>query len=51
MFYSNDHTPIHIYVIKDEQGKEILLPAIKEVLKQVDLENKKIIVHIIKGLI
>lgn len=40
-----------IYVIKDEQGKEILLPAIKEVLKQVDLENKKIIVHIIKGLI
>ena len=40
-----------IYVVKDEQGKEILLPAIKEVLKQVDLENKKIIVHIIKGLI
>ena len=40
-----------IYVVKDEQGKEILLPAIKEVLKQVDLENKNIIVHIIKGLI
>ena len=40
-----------IYVVKDEKGKEILLPGIDEVLKQVDLENKKIIVHIIDGLI
>ena len=40
-----------IYVIKNDVGKQILLPAIKEVLKQVDLENKKIIVHIIEGLI
>lgn len=40
-----------IYVVKDEQGKEILLPAIKDVLKQVDLKNGKIIVHIIEGLI
>ena len=40
-----------IYVVKDEQGKEILLPAITDVLKQVDLKNGKIIVHIIEGLI
>ena len=40
-----------IYVVKDELGKQILLPAIKDVLKEVDLENKKIIVHIIKGLV
>ena len=40
-----------IYVIKNDVGKQILLPAIKEVLKQVDLENKKIIVHIIEGLL
>lgn len=40
-----------IYVVKDEQGKEILLPAIKDVLQRVDLENGKIIVHIIEGLI
>ena len=40
-----------IYVVKNDEGKEILLPAIKDVLKQVDLENKKIIVHIIEGLI
>lgn len=40
-----------IYVVKDELGKQILLPGIEEVLKQVNLENKKIIVHIIDGLI
>ena len=40
-----------IYVVKDEKGKQILLPAIKDVVKTIDLENKKIIVHIIEGLI
>lgn len=40
-----------IYVVKDELGKQILLPAIKDVVKTIDLENKKIIVHIIEGLI
>ena len=40
-----------IYVVKDELGKQTLLPAIPEVIKQVDLEAEKIIVHILKGLI
>ena len=40
-----------IYVVKDELGKQILLPAIKDVLKEVDLENKKIIVQLIKCLV
>lgn len=40
-----------IYVVKDELGKQILLPAIKEVIKEVDIENKKIIIHLIKGLV
>ncbi len=40
-----------IYVIKDELGKQILLPAIKDVIKTIDLDNEKIIVHIIKGLL
>ncbi len=40
-----------IYVVKDELGKQILFPAIKDVLKEVDLENQKIIVHLIKGLV
>lgn len=39
-----------IYVVKDELGKTILLPGISEVIKNVDIENKKIIVHLIKGL-
>lgn len=40
-----------IYVIKDELGKQILLPAIKEVIKQVDLEEEKIVVHLLDGLV
>lgn len=40
-----------IYVIKDELGKQILLPAIKEVIQKVDLEQEKITVHLIKGLV
>lgn len=40
-----------IYVVKSEDGKQILLPGTKEVIKQIDLEQEKITVHIIKGLI
>lgn len=40
-----------IYVVKDELGKQILLPAISDVIKQIDMENRKIIVHLISGLI
>ena len=40
-----------IYDVKDELGKRILLPGIPDVIKEVDLENKKIIVHLIPGLI
>lgn len=39
-----------VYVVKDELGKQLLLPAIKSVVKQVDIENKKIVVELIKGL-
>lgn len=39
-----------IYVIKDELGKQILLPGIDEVIKEVILDDK-IIVHLIPGLI
>ena len=39
-----------IYVVKDELGKQLLLPAIKEVIKEVNLENKKIVVHLLDGL-
>lgn len=40
-----------VYVVKDALGKQILLPAIKDVIKNVDIENKKIIVHLLEGLI
>ena len=40
-----------IYVVKDKQGKQILLPAIQDVIKQIDIENKKIIVHLLPGLL
>ena len=40
-----------IYVVKNELGKSILLPRIKDVFKEIDIENKKIIVHLIEGLI
>lgn len=40
-----------VYVVKNELGKQILLPGTKEVIKEVDLENGKIFVNLIKGLI
>lgn len=40
-----------IYTIKNESGKEILIPAISEVIKQVDLDKKEIKIHLLEGLI
>ncbi len=39
-----------VYVVKDELGKQKLLPGIDEVIKQIDLESGKIIVNLIEGL-
>lgn len=40
-----------IYVVKNEEGKQILLPAIGQVIKTVDIKNKKMVVHLLDGLI
>ena len=40
-----------IYVVKDELGKQILLPGIKDVILNVDIENQKVTVHLLKGLV
>ena len=41
-----------IYVVKDETtGKQILLPGIKDVIRKVDIENRRIIVKILEGLL
>ena len=40
-----------IYVVKNELGKQILLPAIEDVIKNIDMDNKKVIVHLRPGLV
>ncbi len=39
-----------VYVIGLEDGKELLLPAIKECILNVDVENKEMKVHVMEGL-
>lgn len=39
-----------VYVISLENGKELLLPAIKECILNVDVENRKMEVHVMEGL-
>jgi len=39
-----------IYVVKNELGKQILLPAIEDVIKNIDMEQRKMIVHLVPGL-
>ena len=40
-----------VYEVKMEDGKEILLPAIRECIKKVDLQKGEITVHVMKGLL
>lgn len=39
-----------VYVVKNELGVSKLLPGTDEVIKNIDLDNKKIVVNLIKGL-
>ena len=39
-----------VYIVKTAEGKEVLLPSIKECILDVDTENKRIIVHLMDGL-
>lgn len=40
-----------IYVVKNELGKQILLPSIKEVILDIDIEKQIVTVHLLKGLV
>lgn len=40
-----------VYVIKAQDGKEILIPAIKDVVKQIDLNHKMMYIDAIEGLL
>ena len=39
-----------VYVVKDELGKQKLLPGIEDVIELIDIESGKIIVNLIEGL-
>ena len=40
-----------VYCIQNEKYGEVLVPAIGECIRQVDVENKKMIIHLIPGLV
>lgn len=39
-----------VYIVKHE-GKEYLIPAIKKVVKKIDIANKQIIIQVMEGLL
>ena len=40
-----------VYVVRDEEGNEVLLPDIDEVVLKIDLDNQQMTVHLLEGLI
>lgn len=40
-----------VYVLHDDEGQEILIPAIEDVIRKVDLESERITIHVLPGLI
>lgn len=40
-----------VYCVKTEDGREILLPAIKDCILNVDLEKQEMLVHVLDGLL
>ncbi len=39
-----------IYVVRAQEGKEILLPAISDVIRRIELQEKRIVVRLMPGL-
>ena len=39
------------YIIKNELGKTIVLPAVEDIILNIDIKERKMTVHLIKGLI
>lgn len=46
-----DTTANAVYVVRPETGKEILLPSITDVVRSIDLENTRIIVRLMAGMV
>ena len=40
-----------VYVVEMEDGKEVLLPAIKECIRNIDMKSAVITVHVMEGLL
>jgi 16S rRNA processing protein RimM len=40
-----------VFIVRDEEGKEILLPDIDDVVLKIDLETGEILVHLLEGLL
>ena len=40
-----------VYIVKTNEGKEVLLPYIEDCIKEIDIEKKEIIAHIMPGLL
>ena len=40
-----------VFVVKMENGKEVLLPVIKDCVLDINAEEKKIVVHMMNGLL
>ncbi len=40
-----------VYIVKDKNKKELSIPAIREVVKNIDLEKKRITIKMVDGLI
>lgn len=40
-----------VYVVEDTHGEEILLPAIHDCILDVDVENNRMTIHLMKGLL
>jgi 16S rRNA processing protein RimM len=39
-----------VYLVREPDGGELLLPAIRDVVRHVDVENKRMTVHLLPGL-
>ena len=40
-----------VYIVENEEKKQILLPVIPDVIKKVDIDGKKVVVKLLEGLI
>lgn len=40
-----------VYVINMTDGKEVLVPAIKDCILDIDIENQKMVIHLLDGLL